>query len=93
MIFNIPFTDDNIHPSIMTRFIYDEKVANNFTVIVSGVKYMFNTPDFMQGFATGAQWLNEKLGNANIDHHQYWSDLMMLLYDDNEVPIYIPITF
>lgn len=40
--------------------------------------YQFKTPDFMQGFATGAMW-------AGVDHHAYWSNLQRLS-DPNAAP-------
>jgi len=41
---------------------------SNFSIIVDNTKYYFDTGDFVQGFATGASWLN-------VDHRQYWKDL------------------
>jgi hypothetical protein len=40
-----------------------------FSVEVAGTQYGFNTTDFMQGFATGAQWIE-------VDHHAYWKNLL-----------------
>lgn len=47
----------------------------------------FVTPDFMQGFATGALW-------AGVDNHLYWSELVEHIEDlETGDPIDIPITF
>jgi len=41
-----------------------------YTVTVAEDVYTFNTPEFMQGFVTGALW-------SNVDHHAYWSKLLL----------------
>lgn len=57
----------------------DEQDTNRFTrpsrdtptwysVEINYTIYAFETPDFMQGFATGAMW-------AGVDHHNYWTHL------------------
>lgn len=48
------------------RFVFDD--TQTYSVVVAEFKPGFNTPDFMQGFATGAMW-------AGVDHHTYWKDL------------------
>lgn len=39
-----------------------------YRVTVGGHVYQFMTPDFMQGFKTGAMW-------TGVDHRSYWSNL------------------
>ena len=71
-MFGSSFPSDYIVPTDRTldgtRFGFDE-AKSHYSVIVNGVRYGFKTPDFMQGFATGAMW-------AGVDHHAYWKDLI-----------------
>ena len=84
--FTPDYLNDPEHPS---RFIFvhedEDKGSNNYIVTVAGVTYTFETSDFMQGFATGAQW-------ANVDHHLYWNDLMELKREGAEMKR-IPLKF
>lgn len=54
------------------RYSYDEAgdhgYLQNYTVKAAGRQFTFRTPAFMQGFATGASWIN-------VDHHKYWTEL------------------
>lgn len=76
-MFDVPFTTEYI-VAPETRFqTEDGAYKKDFSVIVGGKSYGFNTPDFMQGFATGAKW-------ANVDHRAYWKDLTQYKYGDNE---------
>ena len=58
-----------------TRFFYQEEGAAEFPrkymVQVADRQFTFKTPQFMQGFMTGALW-------AGVDHHKYWQDLTTL---------------
>ena len=71
-MFETPFSadyfveDDDKH----TGYVYYDGLAlqSMFTVDINGKTYTFITPDFMQGFATGASW-------SGVDHHVYWSEL------------------
>lgn len=61
-IFNVPFnlvTEDD-------RFILNQE--RTYGVTIGDHRYWFNTPDFMQGFTTGAMW-------KKVDHHVYWKEL------------------
>jgi len=40
-----------------------------YSVVIYNNTYWFKTPDFMQGFKTGADW-------QGVDHHAYWKDLI-----------------
>lgn len=65
----------------------DTPLDTDFTVEVNGVTYCFNTPDFMQGFATGALW-------TNMDHHLYWKNLISYMINlETQERVGTPITF
>ena len=55
----------------LSRFEVGLKNGYQYELEVIGTvePYWFNTTDFMQGFATGAQWLG-------VDHHHYWRRLV-----------------
>jgi hypothetical protein len=53
----------------LTKYNYQTE-DSRYMVTVGESVYAFSTNDFMQGFATGASWLG-------VDHHDYWSNLMM----------------
>lgn len=63
-----PLEDGTDRPS---KYTYHDENPGRFKVKVTNTEYTFQTPDFMQGFATGAMW-------AIVDHHAYWSDLMTM---------------
>lgn len=69
---------------ITNRFILRdmEKDLNRYRVTVNNITYVFDTPEFIQGFATGAQW-------ASTDPHQYLSHLIQR----NKQGIWEEITF
>lgn len=76
-MFGIEFTSDYIVPKdplpvdeIISRFIIIDNEHNAYTVTINNKSYTFQSPDFMQGFSTGALW-------ARVDHHRYWRDLVM----------------
>lgn len=54
---------------------YHDEGASTYSVRIGNKTFNFNTPDFMQGFATGALW-------AGVDHHVYWDDLKQYTGDD-----------
>ena len=73
-LFGTPFTSEYI-----IQHEADDEETNRFTrpdhdtttwysVEINYTIYSFDTPDFMQGFATGAMW-------AGVDHHNYWTHL------------------
>jgi hypothetical protein len=66
--------DGTDRPSQYT-FYYENNMDHRVKVGVS--EYTFSTPDFMQGFSTGALW-------AGVDHHNYWSELMVMEYHQDE---------
>ena len=47
---------------------YNGHLQSKYSLLINNNKCYFNNPDFMQGFSTGSLW-------ANLDHHNYWSDL------------------
>lgn len=63
-----------------------DRDRKNFTVIIGETLYTFVSPEFMQGFATAAQW-------AGLDHHQYWKDLVHHTVDENHKYVPQNITF
>jgi hypothetical protein len=46
----------------------DQDTDTEFSVRIGARRYWFHHIDFLQGFATGALWVN-------VDHHRYWSNL------------------
>lgn len=91
-IFEVPFTSEQIvseNPDDMpevARFQFTAADKVVYSVSVNDVLYGFNTPDFMQGFATGAMW-------ATVDHHHYWKDLTQYTLGENDEIVATPITF
>lgn len=76
-IFGVSLTFDYVVPmeeDADNRFIFDPDHNQNYSVTVDR-KYGFETPDFMQGFSTGALW-------AGIDHHKYWTRLAHYTFDE-----------
>lgn len=69
-LFDVPLAPATVPltPEQDERFEFREDLNQAFSVVVKDMKYGFDTPDFMQGFATGAQW-------TKVDHHTYWKDL------------------
>lgn len=64
-MFGVPLTINNI-----VRFaLEDPEYRSNYTVEIGNMNHTFSTPEFMQGFATGAQWVG-------VDHHLYWKNLV-----------------
>ncbi len=59
---------------------------NKFVVVVGNQSYGFKTPDFMQGFQTGADWMG-------VDHHRYWSNLRQITRNNTGGYTETPITF
>lgn len=73
-VFGVPFNASYIVPNgkegeeeNYNRFS-ERRDEKQYTVLSVGGEYGFDTPDFMQGFATVAMW-------DNVDHRKYWSDL------------------
>jgi hypothetical protein len=55
--------------AMRTRFSYDPYSENRgYSVMVGGMKYGFYTEEFIQGFMTGAKWVE-------VDHRKYWEHL------------------
>jgi hypothetical protein len=80
-ISNTPFTTDYIvDNNQLNKYsgytLHDQDSMRNFTVNIKDITYTFDTPDLMQGFATGAMW-------AGVDHHDYWSELTQFNKDEN----------
>ncbi len=75
-MFGAPLTEDLIENFDTSSHIYSLNVGTQ--------NYGFNTPEFMQGFQTGANW-------AGVDHHRYWSNLTKITKDNqgnfNEISI------
>jgi hypothetical protein len=93
MMFDVPFTSTYLFPDPSELGANDNETpesryrntefVHNFSVSIGYIYYGFDTPDFMQGFATGAMW-------ANVDHHLYWKDLTQYVDDeDNIIPMLI----
>jgi hypothetical protein len=61
-------------------------IDTRYTVDVGVHKYGFDSPDFMQGFSTGALW-------AGVDHHKYWKNLFLISVSPTGEPIDQAITF
>ena len=84
-LFEVPFTTNYFTETTMpgtrtlitqfrdTRFhyynAYGDEPVRSYTVQIGDMRITFNTPDFMQGFATGAMW-------SEVDHHTYWNNLV-----------------
>jgi hypothetical protein len=51
------------------RFMFGDTPAKHFSVKIGENQYIFDTPNFMQGFITGAMW-------TGVDHHKYWGNLI-----------------
>ena len=89
-LFDVPFTKEYLitDKNRRSRFnVNDDDDIGAFSVNISNVKYTFTTPDFMQGFATGALW-------AGVDHHLYWSNLVQHTEDlETDDIVDIPISF
>ena len=73
-MYGAPFLVDYIVDPDNSYLFENDDIIAIFSVMVDGHTYHFETPDFMQGIATGATWLN-------IDHHQYWSTLIQHDYE------------
>jgi len=68
-IFGELFSIDYI-VDVNNRFIDDEETkVVNYSVVIGEHIYMFDSTDFMQGVATGAEW-------SRVDHHLYWKNLI-----------------
>lgn len=78
----------NFHPSMYgteltffqnvfeyARFAVSDQPDSKYRVEIDGRVYQFITPDFMQGFATGALW-------TGTDHHAFWKHLTLILTPD-----------
>lgn len=89
-MFDVPFPTDymvredaDTNPS---RFHFTAGDKSHYSVVVNDEVYGFITPDFMQGFATGAMW-------ATVDHHNYWKDLTQYALGENDEIIGTIVTF
>ena len=73
-----------------TRFNFEDDGeydgVESYTVKIGSLNITFDSPDFMQGFITGAMW-------GGIDPHAYWSNLMTHTWNDHGDPVNTPLTF
>lgn len=100
IVYNIPLTNNYIIPTEEVRNVEtldDEFIENHesrfkahtnskYRVTVIDSQYQFDTVHFMHGFSTGAQW-------ADVNHHDYWTNLLELHLDTDGNINYIPLIF
>ncbi len=70
----------------LTQNYQPELKYMKFNVDVGNQSYGFNTPEYMQGFQTGAKWFG-------VDHHRYWSNLRQITRNNTGGYTETPITF
>lgn len=90
-MFGVPLTSEYM---VLTEEMHDASQYNRFInpdrksyqyVLTLGPnlnegEHTFNTPDFMQGFVTGAMW-------SGVDHHTYWKDLSKITFAEDGTTI------
>lgn len=77
-IFGTDFTF-NYHSRYLVKRTGITNRITGFTIIIGDSLYKFNTLEFLQGFATGAFWVNQITGETSVDHHRYWKHLQSQL--------------
>ena len=86
-ISGVVFTNEYFAPQRRNRLTeacsqsHTRRYSVQIPALAGGSQYCFDTPDFMQGFATGAMWYND-------DHHNYWNSLVDYGLGPEGVPIY-----
>ena len=69
-------TEEMHDASQYNRFINPDRKSYEYVLIFGDQEYTFNTPDFMQGFVTGAMW-------SGVDHRAYWKDLSKVTFAED----------
>lgn len=72
--------------NVVSRYSFDpNSITHQYSIIIGDNTYAFNTTDFIQGFTTGALWLN-------TDPHLFCHTLLSYSQHNNEITS-IPLTF